>query len=283
MARPRRLWDWMWRHGWRRRFAVAGGTALLLGTLIGLLVRRAGLYIAEAGWVLIGVAFIWYLVTSVRDGVRKAMYAARPVARFVASVTALAFIAGFPLLVVVLATPSGGNGSAIAALIRNQGSSSIAGEVGGVFVLAVPALVVAVPEILRRRLPWDGTADRAGELVSAWLAVGAAIATWAYLFLLRFGGQALSGQESLNTLAVAAVAIGVAVLLAPLYRIVARSCWKHGIAVIFDPGPDGLCRKTVCEVRCAFVSRAAIQTAHRSATDALADAGPQECSPPPGT
>lgn len=38
----------------------------------------------------------------------------------------------------------------------------------------------------------------------------------------------------LGTLTVAA--FGVAVLLAPFYRIVANACWKRGVAMVLDPG-----------------------------------------------
>ena len=122
-------------------------------------------------------------------------------------------------------------------------------------MFAVPVLVVVIPEALRRRLSWDGAPERARELLSAWLAVGAATVTWLYIFLLRFGGQALSGKQPFNTLALAALAIGVAAFLTPFYRFVARSCWKYGIGIVFDPGPQGAWRQTWTEVKCATTVR----------------------------
>jgi hypothetical protein len=68
--------------------------------------------------------------------------------------------------------------------------------------------------------------------VPAWLAGFAAVLTVVYLLTLHFDNLGLANVH-LGVLSVAA--FGVAVVLAPFYRIVASACWESGIAVVFDP------------------------------------------------
>ena len=248
MALPLRLWGWVWKRGWRRRIAIAGVAVIAVGILIGIWLMQTGVVVGAAGWVVVGVAFVWFLLASVK----KALHGARNSVLAVVSASAVVFLAGFPLLVVMLSTASGGASAAFVALVRNHGSTSTAAQAGTVCAAAVPVLVVVLPEIVRRRLSWCDAPIGARETLPVWLATAAAFATWSYIFLLRFGGQALSGRQPFTTPQLAAIAVGVAGLLAPYYLFIARSCWKYGIAIVFDPGARGPLAESLGDIRHAL-------------------------------
>jgi len=97
---------------------------------------------------------------------------------------------------------------------------------------AIPVLVIAVPEHLRKR----GRATTPNSSVPAWLAGFAAILTWIFLILLHYGGQFMVAALQKTPQGVLSVAaFGVAVLLMPFYRIVAKECLQRGAAVALDP------------------------------------------------
>ena len=98
MRRHERLWDWIWKQGWRRRIGIAGVVVLVAGALIGSRFISAGLVVAAVGWAIIGLTFIWFLLASVKKALPSET---RPAALAAVDVTALAFLVGFPLLVVV--------------------------------------------------------------------------------------------------------------------------------------------------------------------------------------
>jgi hypothetical protein len=144
------------------------------------------------------------------------------------------FTIGFPVLTIVLAT-SGATGSALKALGANKGASSVAAAAGIICLAVIEAAVILVPQQLRKRhLCINTVSELARTLVPSWLTAVAAVATLAYVFLLRFGDGALSGS-GFGTLAVAAGGAAAAVLLVPVYQFTARSCWEHGLETVLDP------------------------------------------------
>jgi hypothetical protein len=146
------------------------------------------------------------------------------------SVTTAVVALGLPAIFAVLAT-SGETSSAFAWFSFRPGThrdTTIWSVPGAVCLLGIPMLVVVIPEFLRSKgRPW-----RDSSPVPAWLAGFAAFLTAAYILTLHFGGGGLA-EWHLGALSVAA--FGTAVLLAPFYRVVANTCWKAGIAVVFDP------------------------------------------------
>jgi hypothetical protein len=145
------------------------------------------------------------------------------------AVTVLVFFGGLPVIFVVLAS-SAWSTSAVLPLF----SSLPAGERGlGVLeellLFGVPLLVVTVPEALHARR------RAANLLVSGWLAGFASAMTAAFILTLHFGGIAEANLRTAQLGALSVAAFGVAVLLAPFYRFVAKECLQQGIAVVFDP------------------------------------------------
>ena len=102
------------------------------------------------------------------------------------------------------------------------------------FVLAECLLYLLLfgPEIIRRKLPFKHASEQALRFVPAGLAVGAAIITGSYLLALHFFNEPLVGIP-LGPLAAAIVA--VMALLTPFYQLIARACWRSGLADLLDP------------------------------------------------
>jgi hypothetical protein len=219
-------WKWSWKP---KQMIITGLVLTVLG--VGMLhwPGSPGRKIAIAGAV---VFVLGFLMVAVRHLVVPADTG------FAALVTVdlvlTAFTVGFPVLTIVLAT-SGATGSALKALGDNQGASSVAASAGIICLGLIEVAVVLVPQQLRKRhLCINTVSELARTLVPSWLTAVAAVATWAYVFLLRFGDGALSGS-GFGTLAVAAGGAAVAVLLVPVYQFTARSCWEHGLENVLDP------------------------------------------------
>jgi hypothetical protein len=102
------------------------------------------------------------------------------------------------------------------------------------FVLAECLLFLLLfgPEMIRRRLPFKHASEQVLRFVPAGLAVGAAIVTGSYLLALHFFNQPLV-RIPLGPLAAAIVA--VMAFLAPFYQLIARACWRYGLADLLDP------------------------------------------------
>jgi hypothetical protein len=156
-------------------------------------------------------------------------------AALVIDVVAYGFFVLVPPVLVALVT-SGGSWSAIVAAMLGRGGPGFAGDMWGALrfacQLASLLLLVGVPAVLRRWLPWDTASEMARSLVPSWLAAAAAILTWLYIIVMHFGGAALA-HDPMGLIVVAG--IGAAALLAPLFQFIARSCWEHGSLALFDP------------------------------------------------
>ncbi len=112
------------------------------------------------------------------------------------------------------------------------GAANVFGAVRFACQLISLLLLVGVPAVLRRWLPWHTASEMARSLVPSWLAAAAAILTWLYIVLLHFGGGALA-HDPVGLIVVAG--IGAASLLAPLFQFIARSCWEYGSLALLDP------------------------------------------------
>jgi len=155
------------------------------------------------------------------------------------AVVAVISILALPVIFVVLAT-SGGSRSAVLAVLSTHTVAhgwdaralDLAALLEAVCLLGIPVLVVIGPEYLRTR----GRAAAASSLVPAWLAGFASVLTAVYIVLLHFVEPRNAGLGKSPWGVWSVAAFGVAVLLAPLYRIVARECLQRGLTVVFDPG-----------------------------------------------
>ncbi len=220
---PPLLWFWKWL--WRPRRMIIAGAALFA---VGYGVPAVGMRVAAAG--------VWLLMLGVVQAViRRFLLTQSP--DFPALVTVNLVLAaaavGVPALTVVLAT-SGAPGSAPSAVAANEGQPILLPS-AGIGCLFLIWAVVFVPQRLRRRSRcMNAVSELARTLLPSWLAAVAAVATWGWVFMLRFGQGSLSGPD-FKTLPVAVGAAGVAVLLVPLYQFTARACWQHGIEKVLDP------------------------------------------------
>jgi hypothetical protein len=88
------------------------------------------------------------------------------------------------------------------------------------------------PEILRRKLPFERASEQALRLVPAALATVAALVTGSYLLALHCFNEPLA-RIPLGPLAASILA--VMALLTPLYQLIARACWRYGLADLLDP------------------------------------------------
>jgi hypothetical protein len=215
---------------WGAELTGAGVAALAFGhqptiKSIGQIVGIVGLSLIMLAGVMVAAQYIK----------RRMPEGTSPAATAVIWVGAYAFFVLPPVLLVSLVT-SGGSWSALyAAMYDTGGPGGVAQMLGFVrFVCELVSLLilVGVPAVLRRWLPWGIASGMARSLVPSWLAIAAAFTTWLYIFLLHFGGGALA-KYPLGLVIVAG--LGAAALLAPLFQFVTRSCWEYGSVVVFDP------------------------------------------------
>jgi hypothetical protein len=159
------------------------------------------------------------------------------------SVAAVALCLVFPVILVILVT-SGSSGSAtIGALSHYWVRGGAVTIVEMACLVGIVIMVVTVPEFLRiRGLAWTDDSP-----VPGWLAAFAAVFTVGYVLVLHFDRRVLASS---NLGVLSAAAFGLAVLLVPFYRVVARTCWQCGVEVVFDPVQWWLsCRAAWREVR----------------------------------
>ncbi len=88
------------------------------------------------------------------------------------------------------------------------------------------------PEVLHRELPSEQASEQTLRLLPAGLAVGAAIVTGSYLLALHFLNEPLA---RIPPRPLAASIVAVMALLMPLYQLIARACWRYGLANLIDP------------------------------------------------
>jgi hypothetical protein len=102
------------------------------------------------------------------------------------------------------------------------------------FVLAECLLYALLfgPEIVRRKLPFEHATEQALRLVPAGLALGAAIVTGSYMLALHFFNEPLA---KIPPGPLTASIVAVMALLTPFYQLIARACWRYGLADLLDP------------------------------------------------
>jgi hypothetical protein len=95
-------------------------------------------------------------------------------------------------------------------------------------VMVPPAALLVGPMVLRQVLPWDKAAKTTQRLAPTWLAGVAVFFTCAYAMALHYvAANPLTGM-SLSGLALAILFVGA--FLWPLYKQIAKSSWRWGLA-----------------------------------------------------
>lgn len=140
------------------------------------------------------------------------------------------FIGGLPAIMVVLAT-SGGSPNAVIELGSRQTGGDLWRGLELLCVFGIPVLLVAGPLYLNAK----GRAAAASSLVSGWLAGFASVLTTVFIVVLRFDEPAQGGLGKVSLAVWSVAAFGVAVLLAPFYRIVVKASLEGGVVAAFDP------------------------------------------------
>lgn len=102
------------------------------------------------------------------------------------------------------------------------------------FVLAECLLYALLfgPELIRRKLPFEQASEQALRLVPAGLALAAAIVTGSYMLALHFFNEPLA---KIPPGPLTASIVAVMALLTPFYQLIARACWRYGLADLLDP------------------------------------------------
>jgi hypothetical protein len=201
--------------------AVLGWLALLDRGL-----RPALVPILTAGGILLGLLGVVVRLSRPRSGSPEGMSAT---AMWRVAVTVVLFCVGLPVIFIVLASNSWSTRAVLPLFSTLSPSGRWLGLLEELLMLGVALLIVFVPDSLHAR----GRAAR--SLVPEWLAGFASVLTVAFILLLHFGGIAEANLRMAQMGVLSVVAFGVAVLLAPFYRIVAKECLQQGIAVVFDP------------------------------------------------
>ena len=270
---------------WVGRLAAAGVVVLLAGGGLGFAGKASGLSLARlAGGVAVTAGFLTVLVSAVIGIVIelwklhrrvRSLGAARVVSAVTLYVGALVFLALFPVIAAALAT-SGLIGVKAIYTATGGGTQGFGNYWLGIIILwcpsAVLGLVVIFPQILHmKKVSWGPE-----RVLPAWLAGFAAVLTWLFVFVLYFNG--LHPQGGAAALAVGGVF--AAVLLAPFYQFLARSCWQRGTAKVFDPREWwSSWSKAYQEVRLAFPR---LESAEKPPQTADPRAAPGPSSPATG-
>ena len=225
---------------WPGRLAAAGFVLLLLAGGLVFAGKASGFSPASlAGGVAVTAGFLTVVVSAVIAIVIElwklrrrvlSLRAGSAVSVVTLYVGALVVLALFPVIATALAT-SGAIGVKAIYTATGGGTATFRNYWLGDIELWCPwtvlGLVVIFPEILHaKKVPWGPE-----RVLPAWLAGFAAALTWLLVFLLYFNGLHPLGGA-------AALAVGgvfAAVLLAPFYQVLARSCWQQGAVKVFDP------------------------------------------------
>jgi hypothetical protein len=234
-------------------------------------VMRTSQDVEAAGGILFGSAIVIGVLRFLKRLMPKGTSVA---AALVVDVAAYGFFVLVPPVLVALVT-SGGSWSAIVAAMLGRGGHGFAADVFGAVRFACQLisllLLVGVPAVLRRWLPWHTASEMARSLVPSWLAATAAILTWLYIVLLHFGGGALA-HDPMGLIVVAG--IGAASLLAPLFQFIARSCWEYGSLALLDPLRwRGAARTVADEIRRSRAAGASGRPGPPATTQASSGAG----------
>ena len=223
----------LWRpRTWPGRLLTAGVLLIAAGIVIYyfLPIRAPGKVIATAGWYILSASCVaWLISQTIHDLRQKPDGEPKGLGLIGALAVTLGVVASQALI--FLAT----QGNAIASPTRSAhiNRSGLLPRLEA-FVLAECLLYSLLfgPEIIRRKLPFKDASDQALRFVPAGLAVGAAVVTGSYLLALHFFNEPLAtippGPLTASILAVMA-------LLTPLYQLIARACWRYGLADLLDP------------------------------------------------
>jgi hypothetical protein len=209
---------------WAWRVGILGGLSVWAGAAISLL---GGAHILGEGISAAGLAIICfsYLVYHSIDLAASLSRATSWTTTWLLILLFMGFIFLFPPFVIFLAT--NGNG------VLFPASQNLGVVVCSALLLgSIPSLLVGLPEILRRRLPWDQVSDSgqasdlAKKVLLSWLAVAAALATALYVLLLHFFDGPLA-SVAIGPLCAALLA--VLALLTPFYKLIAAACFERGV------------------------------------------------------
>ncbi len=213
--------------------------------------------------------FIWALVVAVRDRRRRHKHLTLAgTVRVAAGVLVIYFVvAEGPLALRFIAT--GGAGSA--RLDSNSSSLMTVIDVFATFTLPLITvwLLVGVPQrLFRIKLDIHGDQEVQPVLLGFLTTAASALAA-IYILVLHFGGGPLSGVRPGPLVA---GIIGTVLLVAPLYRSLARACWQRGVAGVFSPRAfKQRWGKTLTELAKALNRDAGKNTAPNSEIDATVE------------
>jgi hypothetical protein len=147
---------------------------------------------------------------------------------------AFLFLLVFPQFLVFLAT--NGNMDVLKVTIGEAKSfgqnSGWAPWLGLLFLASVPFLIIATPEVLRRKSADVDLSEIAKGSLPGVPAIVAGLATGSYILTLHYTQGPLA-RTPLDELLFAILA--ATILLGPFYRSIARACWEHGVDWVFNP------------------------------------------------
>ena len=213
---------------WLVSFLVVGAGWVMAWTHIPALRVPSRVMTNTGGWVSIPLFLAWG-VSHTSQALREEPHGTSSFWTLVQTVQVFAWSVGWALLFLV----SQGNVTALgghSAHVNSEGWLPFMESYALVWGLLY-ALFFA-PEVIRRKLPIEHAHDQVVRLVPAALATLAMLVTGSYLLALHFFNEPLAkippGQLAASILAVMA-------LLTPLYQLIARACWRYGLADLLDP------------------------------------------------
>jgi hypothetical protein len=178
---------------------------------------------AAIALVLLASAFIVAIWGSLRGNGHRIVRLRRTLVRTGGGIIVLAAIAGTSWFLAFLT--SGGSHVNV-----SFGSANVIGAIEAYVVLATFVLLVWVPQVFFTiQLDIKGTGDAQPVLLSLITAIACSL-TVTYLVLLHFSGGTL---RRIPPGPLVAAIIGIIVIVAPLYRALARVCWQRGLGGVF--------------------------------------------------
>jgi hypothetical protein len=209
---------------WAWRVGILGGLLVWTGAAISLMggAHILGAGISAAGFLI--MCFSYFIYHSIDLAARLSRATSRTTT-WLLILLFMGFIFLFPPFVIFLAT--NGNGVLFPAS-QNLGIIVCSALLLG----SIPFLLVGLPEMLRRRLPWDPASDSdqasdsAKKVLLSWLAVTAALATALYVLLLHFFNGPLA---SVPIGPMCAALLAALALLTPFYKLIAAACLERGL------------------------------------------------------
>jgi hypothetical protein len=190
-------------------------------TVLAMICSVAGGAATTIGLLLFVSAFIIEVVGSLRQGKRMR----RTLVRIGGVIIGLAAIRETAMFLAFLT--SGGSGQ------LNFGRADVFGSIETYVVLVAFVLLVWVPQVFFTiGLDVNGTGDAQRVLLSVITATACGL-TATYFVMLHFSGGPL---RSIPPGPLTAAIIGTILIVAPLYRALARLCWRRGLGGILAPG-----------------------------------------------